>query len=146
MTLLRRFLVLQLLAVWQGGFFFYAAVVVPTGTDVLGATTQGSVTARVTDWLNAIAVVSLLLLAWEMRTSGSRPRWACWIVMSIAQIVLFAVHQRLEEMMDPDRLYVVEAGFYGVHRVYLIASTVQWAAALAFVWLTLRAWRRIDQS
>ena len=35
MTILRRFLVLIALFFWQGGFTFYAAVVVPVGQQVL---------------------------------------------------------------------------------------------------------------
>ena len=44
---------------WQGGFLFYAAVVVPTGTEVLGSFEQGRVTRHVTDWLNGIGAVTL---------------------------------------------------------------------------------------
>ena len=36
MTLLRRFAVVQLLMLWQGGFLFYSGFVVPVGTDLLG--------------------------------------------------------------------------------------------------------------
>jgi hypothetical protein len=35
MTTLRRFLALAALLDWQGGFLFYAAVVIPIGLDVL---------------------------------------------------------------------------------------------------------------
>ena len=46
---LRRFIVLVALCFWQGGFTFYAGVVVPVGTDVLGSSLkQGFVTRRVT--------------------------------------------------------------------------------------------------
>ena len=51
--LLRRLLVLAAFAFWQGGFTFYAAVVVPVGTEVLGSSMeQGSITRRVTVYLN----------------------------------------------------------------------------------------------
>ena len=49
MTPLRRFLVVQALLLWQGGFLFYAAFVVPAGTEVLGsAAAQGAITVRAT--------------------------------------------------------------------------------------------------
>ena len=35
-----RFLVLAAFAFWVGGFTFYAAVVVPTGTEVLGGAAE----------------------------------------------------------------------------------------------------------
>ena len=47
-TLLRRFVTMAALAFSLGGFSFYAAVVVPTGTQVLDATSQGFVTQQVT--------------------------------------------------------------------------------------------------
>ena len=37
---LRRFLVVQALMLWQGGFLFYTSAVVPTGTNLLGAAGQ----------------------------------------------------------------------------------------------------------
>ena len=53
MTILRRFFVLQSLMLWQGGFLFYAAVVVPIGTDVLGGSfEQGRITRFVTEQMN----------------------------------------------------------------------------------------------
>ena len=48
MVVVRRFVVVQALLLWQGGFLFYAAIVVPVGTDELGsAFAQGKITARV---------------------------------------------------------------------------------------------------
>lgn len=53
----RTFLLFQAWLAWQGGFFFYAAVVVPIGSDVLGSPiTQGFVTQEVTRWLNILGV------------------------------------------------------------------------------------------
>ena len=58
MTPLRRFLVLQSLLLWQGGFLFYAAFVVPAGTEVLGSSAaQGVITTRVVDALNVCGAV-----------------------------------------------------------------------------------------
>ena len=50
-TLGRRLLLLIGLMFWQGGFLFYAAVVVPVGTRVLGSETeQGFITQSVTNY------------------------------------------------------------------------------------------------
>jgi len=46
--------VLLLFAVWWGGLTFYAAIVVPIGTELIGASEQGFVTQQVTQWHNAV--------------------------------------------------------------------------------------------
>jgi len=148
MTLFRRFCVVQALFLWQGGFLFYAAIVVPTGTKVLGSAAQGAITARVTDSLNVIGVVTLALLAWELN-GGHDPnrqrtvarRW-CWVVMLVCQGLLFYLHERLDSFLDPTRMWIeAHAQFYPVHAAYLWTSTMQWVACLFFTGLTLAAWR-----
>jgi hypothetical protein len=148
MTLIRRFLVLQALLLWQGGFLFYSTFVVPAGTGVLGsAAAQGAITARVTDALNACGVVGLAFTCWDLgrtRDTDRRrtaARWWCWSVALLSQLCLFVFHQLLDSFMDPGRTHVVHAApFRTVHRAYLWASTVQWLACLALAWWTLRAW------
>src|SRR5262245_31456073 len=128
----RRFLVLQALVLWQGGFLFYTAVVVSAGTEVLGSpAAQGAITARVTDALNACGVVALALACWDLaltRDPSARrtaARWWCWSVAAACQLALFALHQLLDYFMDPTRTHVViRPPFYPVHRAYLWASTV----------------------
>ena len=153
MTTLRRMLVLQLLLVWQGGFLFYTAAVVPAGTEVLGsAAAQGVITTRVTDWLNALGVVGLLAMAWDMNYTGDpsprrvAARWWLWGVALVCQFLLLFLHQVLVTLMDPARTRVlIRPPFYPVHRAYLWASTVLWAACLLWAWLTLAAWRAADR-
>jgi hypothetical protein len=154
MTTLRRMVVLQLLLVWQGGFLFYTAVVVPTGTRVLGsAEAQGAITARVTDWLNAFGVAGLVAMAWDMNyTRDPAPRrlaarWWLWGAGLVCQFLLIYTHQLLDAFMDPARTRVaVRESFYPVHRVYLWASTVMWVACLLWAWLTVVAWRADDRA
>ncbi len=153
MLVFRRFCFVQALSLWQGGFLFYTAFVVPVGTQVLGAASaQGMITARVTDSLNAIGVVGLALIAWELNYGRDRSprrigtRWWCWAVMLVCQWLLFYLHQLLDAFMDPDRTRVViKPLFYPVHRVYLWAITVQWFACLILTALTLAAWRSEDR-
>jgi hypothetical protein len=148
MTAARRFLVVQALMLWQGGFFFYAAVVVPTGTDVLGsAAAQGAITSRVTDALNVIGVFGLGLICWDVaqtrdtNTRRTAARWWCWSFALVCQYVLFVLHQMMDYFMDAGRSYVViRPAFYTVHRIYLWVSTVMWVACLFLTWWTLRAW------
>ncbi len=63
--------------VFLGRLFLYAAVVVPIGGDVLGVTSQGFVTRRVTHVLHVATAVTVAILTWEA-VSGrgdSIPMW-----------------------------------------------------------------------
>ena len=152
-VLLRRFLVVQLLLLWQGGFLFYVAVVVPTGTRVLGsAAAQGMITAQVTDVLNVIGAVGLAVVALDLALARdpawrrTYARWWCWGIVFACQGLLFVFHQLLDAFMDPGRTQVViNPPFYPVHRMYLWASTVQWFACLVLTWLSIWAWRAEDR-
>jgi hypothetical protein len=149
MTILRRFLVVQVLMLWQGGFLFYASFVVPTGTEVLDSSAaQGSITARVTDSMNRIGVAGLAVLAWDLLAAADpsrrrrTARWSLWLIAACCQAALFILHARLDAMMDTTRTFVVQRRqFYGLHGVYLWTSTAQWVACLAYTWLTLQTWR-----
>ncbi|MFM8274367.1 MAG: hypothetical protein ACKODX_18830, partial [Gemmata sp.] len=138
MTLLRRFAVVQLLMLWQGGFLFYSGFVVPVGTDLLGRVGQGAITARVTVLLNWIAVAALaavaldLALARDPRRRRAAARWTAWAVAAACQALLFYLHAALVSYMDPDRQAVlVLPPFRPTHAAYLWAHTVQWVAGLA---------------
>jgi hypothetical protein len=148
---LRRFLVVQALLLWQGGFLFYASFVVPAGTQLLGAAGQGAITARVTDVLNVIGFVSLAVLALELgctrdpnRRRTAR-RWWIWAVALVCQGLLVYLHLLLDALMDDDRRRVlIGTAFHPLHGAYLWVSTVQWVAGLLLAWALLRAWREED--
>jgi hypothetical protein len=109
---------------WQGGFLFYASVVVPIGTDLLGgARAQGVITARVTEWLNLAGLVCLGLLGG-----------------------LWFLHLILDYFMDPaGRVVQMREPFRVAHGAYLWVSTAHWLMGLALAWLTLAAWRAEDR-
>jgi hypothetical protein len=148
----RRFLLLQALLIWQGGFVFYAAVVVPIGTQVLGsASLQGAITARVTDALNVFGTIGLMFVCLDLVLSRDNSRhrtvtrWWCWAVALCCQFLLVVFHHLLDSFMDPARLHVViQPPFYPVHRAYLWASTVQWLACTMLLALTIVAWQAED--
>jgi hypothetical protein len=151
MLIFRRFLVLLALLFWQGGFTFYASVVVPVAQEELGHRRQGFVTRRVTNFLNLATAVGLVILAWDDWTCRDpkrlrrRLRVATWMVMAATLVGLVWLHGRLEDFLDPDtRLVFQPAAFHGLHRLYLWVSTVQWAGALVYLFLLLRAWRAED--
>ena len=154
MIFIRRFLVLQALLLWQGGFLFYATFVVPAGTEVLGsAAVQGAITVRVTDALNACGVAALIIVGWDV-TQTRDPvrrrtvaRWWCWSIAAACQLALLVLHTILESMMDPGRSYVLPGmHFRPFHRAYLWVTSVQWAVCLGLAWWTLQAWATEDRS
>lgn len=150
-TTLLRFLVVQSLLFWQGGFLFYSAFVVPAGGQVIGAQGQGIITARVTDSLNAAGVVGVAILAIELGltrdTNAIRTerRWWTWGVILVCQFLLLYIHLVLDAFMDEERKrIIVRAAFYPVHQMYLWTSIVQWVACVLLTWWTLRAWKAED--
>ena len=151
MLLPRRFLVLIALFFWQGGFTFYASVVVPVGQHVFGHLRQGFITRQVTVYLNLAGAVALTVLIWDQLAAREPARWRLcgrwllWTGMVLLLVWLFWLHGRLDELLvvkgriirDPDL-------FHTRHRLYLWISTVQWACGLLYLVLTLVIWRKQD--
>ena len=130
---LYRFARLAALAFWMGGFTFYALIVIPTGTRLLGSVEQGLVTQQVTQWMNWLGALSLAILL----PGALRTRWLAlsWLVMALAQFVLFWLHPRLDAFIDGSlRTVSDETRFYRWHQAYLVAVTIQWSAALVHFW------------
>lgn len=122
--------------IWLGGLTFYAAVVVPIGAAVTDSTTQGFVTQRVTFWLNVLGVAYVALTWADMRGAAGRGRQVTWCVVATAQMMLWLLHPVLDRMLDPDTLSISDVeDFYRWHRYYLLATTIQWGAAVAHVGL-----------
>jgi hypothetical protein len=152
-TLVRRCLLLAALLFWQGGFLFYASVVVPLGQDVLGShRDQGFITRRVTDFLNLSGAAALLVFAWDAAAAGDRcvwrrrVRWVCWDVQAVTLGLLLWMHVRMDALLDPETFGIRDvSAFTAWHRAYLWTSTVQWAAAMLFAGLTVAAWRDEDR-
>jgi hypothetical protein len=151
-TLLRRSLVLAALMFWQGGFTFYAAVVVPTGQDILGHFGQGQITRQVTWWLNVVGAIALVPLAWDLLAAQDRRRpwlrWASLVLMLATLVTLVALHQQLASLLDVKEATGSPIGrmFRPLHRIYLWVSTLQWAAAVLYAVLSLYAWRAEDRT
>jgi hypothetical protein len=130
-----RYIVVLTLAGWWGALTFYGMVVVPAGTEQLGSQTQGLVTQQVTRTLNLVGDVLIGLLFFELRRSGSRSKWAAWIVFAACQIVLYGVHAWLSALLLPATGKSVDwPWFYDVHRIYLLATALQWGLGLFLLW------------
>jgi len=149
LQLLRRFGVVAALMFWQGGFTFYAAVVIPLGADALGGhLEQGFITRRVSNYFNLAGAVALPILAWDVAASSDtvrwrrRLRWSLWGVLLATLAGLLWLHVRLDALLDADQhLILDQEAFRTQHRLYLNISTVQWVAGLAALALCLGAWR-----
>ena len=154
MTVLRRFLVFQTFLLWQGGFLFYTAVVVPIGTDVLGSPLiQGLITRRVTDWLNLFGAAWALAFAWDVAAARDPERrrrlarWLGWVGCVVLLGALFYLHGELDALIDLDEEKLRDRPtFKAIHIGYLWVSTAHWALGLALAWMTLRAWRAEDRA
>lgn len=129
-----RILSILLLALWWGGFTFYAARVVFIGHQVLRSKVrQGFITERVTTELNWLGVAALGMAAWELLASARASRrnatWMAWMVAALTTLMLMALHPRLAGMLDfSTRQVADDSQFYGWHRVYLFIAAVQWLA------------------
>src|SRR6266478_8068173 len=109
LTLLRRFSVIAALMFWQGGFTFYAAVVVPIGQANLGHQEQGIlITREVAHYLNLAGAAALILLAWDMVECAGPTRlrawcrWFAWAAMLGTLVALIWLHPHLERLLDVD--------------------------------------------
>ncbi len=124
-----------LMTLWLGGFTFYAAFVVPIGAHALGSELeQGLVTRDVTLVLNRLA--ASLAIAWGLAIVGRRGRKLgiesfAWSLFAAMTGLLFVQHASVDRLLDlPQRSVVDYDRFYAAHRIYLIAATLQWLAAV----------------
>lgn len=135
-SLLLRTACLSAMAVWVGGFCFYAGVVVPILHDEFDSLSGSFVTRRATDSLNLIGLATIALW-WAWALLGNRLGPASWRrarigllgTSSIFLLSLFVMHARMDRMLDTTGL----TSFYPWHRAYLIVSTAQWAANLGLI-------------
>jgi hypothetical protein len=135
-----RFLALVVMAIWFGGFTFYGAVVIPALHDVFGSVEAGQVTQRVTTTLNVIGVVAIA--AWWLLTVAmprdcvdvrGKAQFALLAATTALLVFLIVLHREMDRRLDAGIL----VGFYPLHRVYLIASTVQWFVNLGLLAVSL---------
>lgn len=133
---MRRLLAVLLLAIWWGGFTFYALAVIPSGHQVLRSRVrQGFITQRVTEKLNWVGVVTLAVVLAEVIAARPQPNrfrvlLGAWLVCVVTQATLFYVHARMSALLDATRLAVTDdARFYFLHQCYLWPATIGWLAS-----------------
>jgi hypothetical protein len=138
------------LAFWWGGLTFYSLVAVPIGVDVLGgAVEQGFITRLVTQWINlsGAATIAILIGAtctlWRRVGILARSTLAATLAtMATAQAILFALHPKLDAMLDLRNQSVGDPqAFHPLHEFYLTVTGVQWFAGLIYFLTLLICWQ-----
>lgn len=151
--LLFRFVLLCVMGLWIGGLTFYTTRVIKAAHQVVGNHTRvGFVTQRVTADLNLIGAGALVLMAvngWIAgRAVGKKLRillGLSWFWAAAGHVAVFVIHARLDGMLDMASREVREgSSFHGPHETYLIATAVEWGAALVYLLAALAAWSRQD--
>lgn len=149
---LRRLCVLVAMMFWQGGFMFYGAIVVPVGTQVLGSQEiQGFITRAVTNYLNLAGTVAVVLWMWELMSRNNAHRvqllisWALWLLLLLSVGLLTWLHAVMDQHLDLVSQIVLDRDRFRVlHSWYLIISTIQWAASISLLSMTLLNWQSKD--
>jgi hypothetical protein len=145
----QRYLFLLTFAWWMGGLTFYALIVIPTATHVLGNHRDvGFITQQVTRWLNVSGIIALLVALWNIASvrplASRRMRHlllGTWLVMAAAHAGLFISHSWLSKILDADHHHILDLNLFEFrHGVYETFVTIQWLAALLLAWLLLRFW------
>ena len=116
-------------ATWWGGLSFYAIVVVPVGTSILGSAEQGFVTQRVTHWHNVISCVFLACLLIEAFRRKSRSLGCICAGLALIDVALVAGHSHLTSMMDFSE-QTVPVHFYARHGIYLSITAAEWTLGM----------------
>jgi hypothetical protein len=119
-------------ALWWGGLSFYAIVVVPIGTELIGSVEQGFITQRVTGWHNILTVGFLVCLFIEAVRMRSRMLWSLVIALAIIEVGLFSWHWHLTKMMDFAD-HSVPSNFYSQHAIYLWFTAAEWFLGIALI-------------
>lgn len=133
-------------ALWMGGFTFFTAVSLRVAHKVLDDPGDfGFVTQVVTDRLNAIGLVAVLLLAAQLagawKSMTKRPQIAMvttWLTLAITLGLMFMQHNQIDALIDfQQRVVLDHDAFEVIHNRYELVATIQWFAAVVHLALML---------
>ena len=125
-------------AVWWGGLCFYAIVVVPIGTEMIGSVEQVFITQRVTGWHNVLTGAFLVCLIIEAIHQRSLALWLSVAALAIIEIGLVAWHWHLTGMMDVAN-QSVPSDFYEQHAIYLWITAAEWFLGITMALIFVRS-------
>jgi hypothetical protein len=131
-----RYLLWACFGVWWGGLTFYAAVVVPIGTSMVGSIEQGFITQQVTWWHNGLSTVITIALLLEALRLRSGWLLGGGVMLFVVTLLLVMQHHKLTSMMDFAD-HTVPDSFYAEHAWYLWLTTGEWGlgALVAACWI-----------
>ncbi len=141
-----RFVAVLALAFWLGGIAFYGGLVIPTAHEVMSSHREiGFVTRAVTGTANLIGLGALVILlvhllaSWRSLGRAGRISLAVSLgVMVVAQAVLFILRTRLDTMLDPGSMQILDRPlFMPLHERYLNVTSILCLAGLAHLWSLL---------
>lgn len=116
-------------SLWWGGLTFYAAVVVPIGTERFGSFDQGLVTQNVTRYLHVLAAIVTGLALLTGFFEKNRRKILAALLLGILTVALTYQHNALTIRMDAANDTVTD-DFYRMHAIYLWITTGQWIVGL----------------
>ena len=108
-----------------GGLSFYAIVVVPVGTEILGSVEQGFVTQQVTWWHNWLLIALSVCLMVEALIQRNRFLGAAALGLGVIAGLLVFHHAYLSRIMDFEN-HLVPNCFYSQHAIYLWITATEW--------------------
>lgn len=154
MIWLTRILLLLVFSLFWGGLTFYTGFVVRISHDVLSDPMDGGlITQRVTSLLQMLGVVMVALM---MLNAAIVIRHAkrlgfglliCTGLLAAALVGLFIVHGHLDQVIDVASSEIIDRDAFTIgHRRYNQLTTIEWLSSLAYLLLTVFAWRSVDSS
>lgn len=116
-----------------GGFSFYLAIVVPIGGNTIGPEVQGLVTEHVSKITNIFGLIAGII--WVFRSHAQKFGWSCLsqgVVLIASSIALMVLHAEVVASLNlkPMNLFS-DWTFYGIHRLYMWITLLQWLAMVA---------------
>lgn len=127
------------LVAWWTSFTFYSSVVVPIGTELFDAMHQGLITQRVTNVLNLLTGIYLLIHLIEFFVLSSRRiQKILWGLIALSLLNLLYLHSLMDPMIDFAEFQISDRReFYRSHRLYLWISTASWLAGAILIYMRL---------
>ena len=116
--------------IWWGGLSFYAIIVVPIGTELIGSVEQGFITQKVTLWHNGLSILFVFCLAIEAYRRKSRALWVVVSLLMMIDLALVVDHIKISSQMD-FKNQSVPSGFYAQHANYLWITAAEWVLGMA---------------
>lgn len=152
MTQLCRVLLLLAFALFWGGLTFYTGFAVRISHAVLSDPMEGGlITQRVTGVLQICGFVTVGLMLWNAAQVGKTARRnglglaGCASVLAVTLVGLVLVHNQLDAVIDVASYEITDrVAFTLGHQRYNQLTTLEWLVSLAYLILTVIAWRRVD--